>query len=122
MPRLRLGWTRSTRRRERSGRRRTLPRWRDLPIVERIAHDANPDERQRWADDVAVISATYGFTDDYAPGNGGAIRTWRQQNGTRSHHVSLGANGYYDLSAGIRHHKPVETQIEALVSKTPTRP
>jgi hypothetical protein len=78
----------------------TLPSWRELPIVQRHHHDANAKTVEKWAHDVATAYAAYNIDAQYAPGNGGVIRTLRQPMGTRSHHV-VGLD-YYDLCAGTR--------------------
>jgi hypothetical protein len=73
-----------------------LPDWRQVPIVERLAHD-NAKQRDRWLDQIAGLYAARGLEERYTPGAGGLIRTMREPMGTRSHWPG----GFFDVCAGV---------------------
>lgn len=87
-----------------------LPRWKQLPIVERLGHDPSSKQRDRWLAQVDGLYVALGFEECYAPGSGGLIRTMRTGCGTRSHW----SVGFYDVCAGVAADIVVEAAPEQM--------
>ena len=68
-----------------------------MPVVERFAHDASARQRTVSLEQVGGLYTAHGFDACLAPGNGGVIRTLRQQFGTRSHYTGQ----CFDVCAGL---------------------